>query len=555
MMPPTSRLLVLLLVSAALSLQAQTLESLTQSYEKAVAEKATAPYQAAVAELNRKYSAAIDRLTTAATQAGDLDTALILREEKSRLLPEGTLPEDTETTPATLKAARATYRQQVATLQATRDTAAQPLTQHFITLLQGLLTQATQAGKLDEALIIREKIASLSSKTDPAPPGTSPSKPASPPAGSSRLITAKSTGKTDPEAARQIITWALANDATVTTNLGIIGQGQKLTAAPSGKFSIIEINMAQGANFPWTALEGMGELQKLVLNHDAPLTAEQTRHFHNLGSLRFLKIGDFHENAITAMPVFPALFDLDVRFEENPLPTLHLLQERTANIHRLYLFRLHEEYAEAFFMKLRGWPELARLDSAVKITEPIAAYLAAHSKFNKLLLFTGSTIDEAGLQKLKNLTEVYFNSTQRPAVLQALTTLPKPRLITLDLEGMSIADIPDFAPCKAVTEINLDNTPSPAAEVVSKCAGITGMKIFKLGHTQIEVTTITALLSFKNLEVLSLNDSTFTTEAFSALQQLKAIKTLKELNLKVSGIPAAELQALQKALPRCVIRT
>lgn len=119
---------------------------------------------------------------------------------------------------------------------------------------------------------------------------------------------------------------------------------------------------------------------------------------------------------------------------------------------------------------------------------------------------------------------------------------------------MSIADIPDFSPCKTVTEINLETAPSHTAEVVAKCSGISGLKLIRLITSQVDPATITALLSFKNLEVLSLNDCKFTPDTFAALPQLKGLKMLKELNLKNSGIPPVDLKALQKALPKATIR-
>ncbi|MBK8037449.1 MAG: hypothetical protein IPK22_09985 [Verrucomicrobiaceae bacterium] len=542
------------LLAPAASAQS-TLPALQQSYEKAVADKATAPHLAAVAELNQKYSAAIDRLTTAATQAGDLDTALALREEKSRLLPEGSLPEDSETTPAALKAARATYRQQVAALQAARDAATQPLKDHFTTLLQSLLTQTTQAGKLDEALAIREKIASLSSGPANTPAQVPDSK-TSPPARSSKLTVAKSTGKTDPEAARQIIAWALAHDSSVTTSLGIVGAEEKLTAPPAGKFSVTEIRMGQSADFPWSALDGLGELQKFIPQSDAPLAAEQTRHYHNLGSLRFLKMIAITEDGVQAMPVLPNLVELELSFDkQDPLPILHLIQERTASIQILTPFRLPSgEIADAVFSKFSGWPNFKKLQGGTWITARRTAHLVALPKFTEMGLMTGAKVDEGCLPQLKSLVSIGFNGPQPPAILRDLTALPKLGRITLDLEGMTVADIPDFSPCKTVTEINLDNTPAPAAEVVGKFSGITGLKIYKLSHTEIDPPTIAHLLSFKGLEVLSLNECKFAPEAFAALQQLKALKTLKELNFKNSGIPPADLKALQKALGKVTIR-
>ncbi len=554
-MPRLSRLYLLCsLLTAALPLPAQTHTTLEQSYEKAVAEKATAPYLAAVAALNEKYSSALDRLTVSATQAGDLDTALALREEKSRLLPEGTLPEDTETLPAALRAARATYRQQITALQTKRDADIQPLKDHFRTLLQGLLTQATQAGKLDEALVIREKITSLTSVPQLAE--IAPAAKTASPSGSSKLITAKSTGKTDPEAARQIITWALAHESTVTTSLGIVGPKEKLNTTPPGKFSVTEIVLRNSANdFPWSALTGMGELLELVINQDTPLTAEQTRHFNNLGRLRFIKIGTVTEYGYQAMPVLPSLTDMELSTQEDPLPTFHLLQERTPSLQMFSPLRLPSaEIADAVFARLSGWPKFNNLHGGIWITATRAAHLAALPKFDKMNLGTGCKVDEGCLITLKNLNVIKFNGPLPAPILHEVVTLPKLKQLALDLEGIGLADLPDFSKCKTLTDISLDNAPQPAAEVVAKCTSLSGMKIFKFGYTQIEAATIAQLLSFKELEVLSLNECRFSPEAFGSFQELKALKSFKELNIKNSGISADDLKALKKALPKCVIR-
>lgn len=555
-MPRLSRLYLLCsLLAAALPLPAQTLTTLQQSYEKAVADKATAPYLAAVAALNEKYSSALDRLTVSATQAGDLDAALALREEKSRLLPEGTLPEDAETLPSALKAARATYRQQITALQATRDAATQPLKDHFRTLLQSLLTQTTQAGRLDEALVIREKIAALSSGPS-SPTAEAPTAKTAGSSISSKLITAKSTGKTDPEAARQIITWALAHESTVTTSLGIVGAEQKLNTTQPGKFSITEIVLRNSSNdFPWSALAGMGELLELVINQDTPLTAEQTRHFNNLGRLRFIKIGTVTEDGYQAMPVLPSLTDMELSTQEDPLPTFHLLQERTPFLQMFSPLRLPSaEIADAVFARLSGWPKFNNLHGGTWITATRAAHLAALPKFDKMNLGTGCKVDEGCLITLKNLNVIKFNGPLPTPILHEVVTLPKLKQVALDLEGTALADLPDFSKCKTLTDISLDNVPEPAAEVVAKCTSLSGMKIFKFGYAEVEPATIAQLLSFKELEVLSLNECRFSPEAFSSLQDLKALKSFKELNIKNSGISADDLKALKKALPKCVIR-
>jgi hypothetical protein len=111
----------LLVISATAQTTPTSLAILQASYEKAVAEKATAPYLTAAAELNQKYSTALDRLTASATQAGDLDTALALRDEKKRLAAAAPLPADDFAAPETLKTLRLTYRSALANLELSRD--------------------------------------------------------------------------------------------------------------------------------------------------------------------------------------------------------------------------------------------------------------------------------------------------------------------------------------------------------------------------------------------------------------------------------------------------
>lgn len=553
----TRLILLSLLLTAALPLPAQTLSTLQQSYDKAVADKAAGPFQAAVAELNAKYSTALDRLTTAATQAGNLDEAIALRDEKKLLLLDGTLPEDSEITPASLKSARQTYRQQVTALKAARDAATQPLTDHFRTLLQNLLTQTTQAGKLDEALLIREKIASLSATTpDKTPSVVIPSTPATPPtrsAASSKLITAKSTGKTDAAAAQQVIAWALANGATVTTSLGIVGAEEKLKTAPPGKFSVTEINMGPASeSFPWHVLAGLGQLDRLYLPYGLKLTEAETQHFRHLGALRTLKIGSVTDAGLQAMSALPTVKELILSQAHEDLSTLPLFQQHTPEVTKLVVTSSEKigNSADAFFAALTAWQEVGEVHSFVSIKAAQAQHLARLPKLRRLLLFSGSTIEVGCLPLIPQLTTVNFNAKQPPEILREVAAKPNLEWFTFDMEGLTFADLPDLSGCPKLLKLEIENPPSPASEIIAKYSFPQGLYVLKLYNTEIDEVAIERLLKFKRLDILQLVQCRFTP---TAIAMLKEVKQPKEIDLRASNLTDAEFKALQKALPKCKI--
>ena len=73
---------------------AQKLAQLRIAYEAAYQKDVAASHQTAIADLDAKYTAALDRALVAATQAGQLDTAVALRDEKKRLTDKAPLPGD-----------------------------------------------------------------------------------------------------------------------------------------------------------------------------------------------------------------------------------------------------------------------------------------------------------------------------------------------------------------------------------------------------------------------------------------------------------------------------
>ncbi|MBK8091177.1 MAG: hypothetical protein IPK32_04060 [Verrucomicrobiaceae bacterium] len=425
--------------------------------------------------------------------------------------------------------------------------------EHFRTLLQGLLTQTTQAGKLDEALAIREKITALTADTKTTTPAeTAPVAKPTAPTGNSKLATAKSNGKTDPAAAQQIIAWALANGSTVTTSLGIVGPEEKLKTAPAGKYSATEISMGPTAEgFPWSALAGLGQLTRLGLGTDRALTEAETQHFRHLGGLRVLSIGSVTEAGLQAMPLLPNLVELQVSPTQEDLPTFHLLQERTQSVTKLVIsYKRIGKDAEAVFAALSGWLELKEVHSFISIKTALAQHLARLPKLTRLYLFTGSTIEEGCLSLMPQLTTVNFNAKQSPGVLREVASLRNLGWFSFDMEGLTFADFPDFSGCPKLLKIEVENPPGLSSDIIAKCSFPQGLYTLKLVKTEIDEAAVEMLLKFKRLDILQLVNCRFSAAAIEKLQNLKQPK---EMDLRGSNLTDTDFKALQKALPKCKI--
>jgi hypothetical protein len=117
---------------------APELTVLSQQYDKVVAERVIAPFDASLAELNTKFTAALTNAAAAAKQAGKLDDVLTIQDDQKRLTDKLPIPDDTETTPAALKPLRAIYREQLKKLEDARNANHQALLPSYTAKLQGL---------------------------------------------------------------------------------------------------------------------------------------------------------------------------------------------------------------------------------------------------------------------------------------------------------------------------------------------------------------------------------------------------------------------------------
>lgn len=126
-----------------------------EGFTAAIARDITPAHLEALKALDTRYAAALDRAQVAATQAGDLDGALTLRDEKKRVEDKAALPPTDSAASALLKPLRTTYRSSLIQLVAQRDQRILPLRTKYLQALQACQDELTRARSLDAALQVK----------------------------------------------------------------------------------------------------------------------------------------------------------------------------------------------------------------------------------------------------------------------------------------------------------------------------------------------------------------------------------------------------------------
>ncbi len=151
--------------AAIVQKQDSELQTLQKAYADAISQRATAPFEAALGELNTKFAAAIPPAKT----AGNLDAVLALQEDQKRLSERLPIPDDDDQTPAALKPLRAIYREQLKKLADARDASQIALLPAYTARLQQLEVTLTKASRIDEAKEVKTYRESLTGTPTPAP--------------------------------------------------------------------------------------------------------------------------------------------------------------------------------------------------------------------------------------------------------------------------------------------------------------------------------------------------------------------------------------------------
>lgn len=132
------------------------LEGIEKQFRETVHLRVIATHIAEVADLNKNYLAALERSLERAKEEKNLEEAVALRDEFSRVkIGEALAEMNGEDTP-TAKGLREIYQKQLADLAAKRDLAAAPIVTSFSAALLQYQEDLTSAGKLEEAMKIKE---------------------------------------------------------------------------------------------------------------------------------------------------------------------------------------------------------------------------------------------------------------------------------------------------------------------------------------------------------------------------------------------------------------
>jgi hypothetical protein len=159
---------------------AMKLTALRTAYEVTYQGTAGDTYQAALKDLNAKYTATLDRALAETSRLGNLDDAVILRDERALIAANLPLPPVDAPVPGPLKELRQAYRGALAQVEAARDRASAPLKANYSKSLELLQAELTKSGDLEAAVAARKErerlIAEVAAKPSPLAPPAAGSK-------------------------------------------------------------------------------------------------------------------------------------------------------------------------------------------------------------------------------------------------------------------------------------------------------------------------------------------------------------------------------------------
>ena len=501
------------------------------AYEKA----AGAAHKAAVADLNAKYSAALDRALATASQAGKLDEAVILRNEKTLVQTSAAVPDsDDDGTPGSLKALRKTWREQMAVLIAKREQAAAPVHAGYDRLLAAYQDELTKAQQLDAATrvkAVRDHIVAQRESGAPqvapvagnvvataAPDSTGkmavPIAPVMPPLPADKVL--PPLPPATQEEIRSLCEWALQKDGKVRLRIsGSDVEFAKGETLPKGRLLVVHVGVYDLSFDPkddeqkWFALMGrLPDLESIGFNKNSgTMPVELLRGATKLKSLR-----------LTPTSVDDAAF-------------AHL-----AGLKNLESFEI-TYMVKQFTGTGLGYINPNLLSFSTSSPTLTAQGLAQLPRFKKLkkLIISGDSLGG----RTSTLTDADFG------VLAALIDLEE-----LDVNGRAGLDGSFLAHLPANSKLKrlyLQETSSFKPGNLKHLARLKNLEELSLPPVDISAEVAGVLAGLGNLRVLTLNSNTvFTGES---LQKVKGFRSLRDLDVNVCPLTDAGLEAISNAMP------
>jgi serine/threonine protein kinase len=507
------------------------LVELEKAYQAAYATQVGAVHEQAVADLNAKYGAALDRAIAAASQAGKLDEALALRDEKTLVQAQGRVPEqDDAGLPAAIATLRKTWRTAHAPLLATRDRNAAPLLPTYERALAAYQDELTRAQNLDGAArvkAVRDRITSgeapSSAGAAKAPdvigsrPGETPKAPSAPPLSAAEVL--PPLPKASAAEIRALCEWALTLDGI---ELDLVDSSVPFTvkkgqALPKGAFKLVGFRLDRyniAGRFP---MEGEGLKHFAVLGRAPDLETlefvSSTESFpiellRGATNLKILEAGAaiYDEKAFAHLGGLKKLERVKIMMQ---------VQQFTG----LGLGYLPEELQEIY------------LDSPSLTVEGMA-YL---SRFKKLRVLS---FDDVNVYSRCNVTDAMLTG------LSSLRELEKLNLSGCPVDGSFLASLP---PNSKLKEIELYQTKTFDPRHFPLLAKLTQLETFKMPNVTIESSTLALLAKLDQLEELLINENPqFSGEQFVGV---KGFRNLAYLDVSLSPITDTGLNAIGEALP------
>jgi hypothetical protein len=483
---------------------------LRQQYDKVLAERVTAPFDAGLAELNTKYTAGLDRAIADAKAAGKLEDILAIEAEKKRLADKLPIPAtDDEAEPEALKKFRAIYRQQHAVIEATRDKTHADLLPPYTAKLKDLEAVLVKNDRVEEAkevLAYRQGLSTTATAvaTTPTTPSTTPA--AVTPAPAMPADVPKTKGDD-----RKAAEWILANwsEHRIFSETTMIKSTDDL---PKGKFALTSFS-----------IDGRFYTGKVPLS--------QAVLMENLGGLAGVKT--------MTVGNLPDLKDEDFAF----ISTL-------AGLYELKLSKL--ACTDAFLGYLKGLKKLTKLDfgELPNLTGTGFAHLTDLPVLDWIIHWKGGATNEgvAAISKLPGITTLDIQSSPRVtnACIPHLRTMP--RLSTLLLTSTSIT--PDgFAgmPMPKITKLAANGMANlPLSELSASLAAIfPNVEVFSLSYFANTPEDVASLAHYKKLKVLA-NAGVIKDEALPGLLDLRELEAYQVYFNEISPDTWQTLAKLKK---------
>ncbi len=537
-------------------------------------------HNGAVADLDTKYLAAVNRELNAASKKGALADAVALREEAQRLKDKGRMPiADLDSVPQTLKKLRGIYRTSLSQLEQTRDANAGPSYDRYDQLLADYQTELTQQQRLDDALVVkakRDEIAASRAKSsgEIAAALTDASSPAAPPAPAAastpaaKAVVANASPAPRSNAVKVpkgttvggVIDWVYSVGGKVELRVDGKKKGMHTIAdLPTGPFEVIKVTLgpsltqdvaddsfamisilpaleeihAEGDRMKVTslaALAGLSKLTTVAVSGKDGVDAKELTHLTDLKALDFLRIGLKNFNGE----------GLDMLSGLSNLRTLRL--DGTG--------RLSAKGAEAIAtLKQLTRLELPPLDrSSQSRFAPIATLPSVESmKFNDTTPGTELFVSVAGAPKLKRVD--FAGAADFSG--RSFTSL-KPadgRLVELEFGyGADLTDECVQEIVKTLPELQSFSLDIPSSACTSK--GLEALATLKhlktLEWCQTQDADFALLSGAPALEELTVRGSGVTDAVFVHVLNFTKIKTLRLLK---SSVTKSAVDAFKKERP------